>query len=100
MIRSRTMAASTPITIPAIAPALRPLLDVVEAPAAPAAAVAEAEGVWKGTVVVAEPVDVTVVAALLVGLKGAVFVAAAVVPKSKVVLLSAPLPLLAAHWPA
>lgn len=57
-------AARTPMTIPAIAPGLRPLFVVVEdMPAALLAPVAEAEaeGVIKGTVVVAEPVDVTVV---------------------------------------
>ena len=70
----------TPITMPAIAPGVRPLLLVVEAmPTVPAPADAVAEADWKGTVVVAEPVEVTVVAALLVGRKGAVLVAAAVV---------------------
>lgn len=63
------------MTIPAIAPPLRPLLAVVEVmPAALFAPEAEAEGVWNGTVVVAEPVDVTVVAALLVGRMNAVAV--------------------------
>lgn len=60
------------MTMPAMAPPDRPLLLLVGViPAAPAEAEA-ALGVWKGTVVVAEPVDVTVVAALLVGRRGAV----------------------------
>ena len=67
------------MTIPAMAPALRPLLAV--APVVPAALLAleaDADAVWKGTVVVNEPVDVTVVATLVVGRMGAVLVAAAV----------------------
>ena len=73
--RRRMMPAITPITIPAIAPPLRPLLLVVEVmPAALPAPDAEAVGAWKGTVVVAEPVEVTVVAALLVGRINAVAV--------------------------
>ena len=63
--------------MPAMAPPLRPLFVVVVViPAALLAPVAEAEaeGVWKGTVVVTEPVDVTVVAALLVGRMNAVAV--------------------------
>lgn len=91
----------TPITIPAIAPPLSPLLDVVETPAALPAPEADADGVMNGTVVVAEPVDVTVVAALLVGRMNAVAVddVAVVVMEAKYELLSPP-PLLAAHWPA
>ena len=59
--------ARTPMTIPAMAPPLRPLLAVVEAvPAALLALVADADAVMKGTVVVIEPVDVTVVATLVV----------------------------------
>ena len=93
------MPAITPITMPAIAPGLRPLLLVVEAVAAPAEA--DAEGVWKGTVVVADPVEVTVVATLLVGRRGAVFVAVAVVICPRyALLLSPPCLLLATHWPA
>ena len=90
------------MTIPAMAPAERPLLDVVAV--MPGSEDAEAEappgvGVWKGTVVVADPVDVTVVAALLVALTGAL--AAAVVVDSNVrALLLAPTLLLAAHCPA
>ena len=63
------------MTIPAIAPPLRPLL-LIEGAAAAAVAVEAADvGVWKGTVVVAEPVVVIVVATLLVGRMNAVFVA-------------------------
>lgn len=90
------------MTIPAMAPGLRPLLDVVEViPAAALAFEADADGVMKGTVVVAEPVDVTVVSALLVGRMNAVAVdvEASVVMEAKYELLS-PAPLLAAHWPA
>ncbi len=68
------------MTIPAIAPALRPLLAVVEVmPAALLALEAEADAVMKGTVVVIEPVDVTVVATLVVGRMKLVAVAVAVV---------------------
>ena len=70
------MAARTPMTIPAIAPPLRPLLLTDGAAAAAVAAADPADvGVWKGTVVVAEPVVVIVVATLLVGRMNAVFVA-------------------------
>lgn len=63
------------MTIPAIAPGLRPLFVVVEVmPAALVAPVPEAEGVMKATVVVADPVDVTVIWALLVGRMNAVAV--------------------------
>ena len=63
------------MTIPAIAPPLRPLL-LIEGAAAAAVPVEAADvGVWKGTVVVAEPVVVIVVATLLVGRMNAVFVA-------------------------
>ena len=65
------------MTIPAMAPPLRPLLAVVEAVLL--ALVADADAVMKGTVVVIEPVDVTVVATLVVGRMKAVLVAAAVV---------------------
>ena len=68
MIRSNRMPRSTPMTIPAICPPLRPLLDVVDA--APAVDVPEdavGTAVWKGTVVVAEPVDVIVSVVPLVG---------------------------------
>ena len=55
-------------------------MAVVEAvPAALLALVADADAVMKGTVVVIEPVDVTVVATLVVGRMKAVLVAAAVV---------------------
>ena len=67
------MASRTPMTIPAIAPPLRPLLLTDGAAAALVAAAFV--GVWKGTVVVADPVDVTVVATLLVGRINAVLVA-------------------------
>ena len=67
------------MTIPAMAPALRPLLAVAAVvPAALLALEVDADAVWKGTVVVNEPVDVTVVATLVVGRMGAVLVAAAV----------------------
>lgn len=90
------------MTIPAIAPPLRPLLAVVEVmPAALLAPVPVGEAVadMKGTVVVIEPVDVVVVMTLLVGrIKAvAVFVGATTLNKE---LLPAPLPSLAAHWPA
>lgn len=72
------------MTIPAMAPALRPLLAVVEAiPAALPVLEAEADAVMKGTVVVIEPVDVTVVATLVVGRMKAVLVAVAVVDKTE-----------------
>ncbi len=61
------------MTIPAIAPPLRPLL-LTDGAAAAAVAAADV-GVWKGTVVVADPVVVIVVATLLVGRMNAVFVA-------------------------
>lgn len=68
------------MTIPAMAPALRPLLAVVGVmPAALLALEAEADAVMNGTVVVMEPVDVTVVATLVVGRIKAVLVAAAAV---------------------
>ena len=52
------------MTIPAIAPPLRPLLVTVT----PAAALPSVPiGVWKGIVVVAVPVEVTVTTVLLVG---------------------------------
>ena len=57
------MPAMTPMTMPAMAPPLRPLLDVE---AIPAVALVEV-GVLKGTVVVGEPVEVTVWTVLLVG---------------------------------
>lgn len=57
MRRRRMMPAMTPMTIPAIAPPLRPLF-VVEA-ATPAVELVEV-GVLKGTVVVGEPVEVIV----------------------------------------
>ena len=67
------------MTIPAMAPPLKPLLEVVEVmPAALLALEAEADAVMKGTVVVMEPVVVTVVATLVVGRIKAVLVAAAV----------------------
>lgn len=67
------------MTIPAMAPPLRPLLAVVAVmPAALLALEAEADAVMKGTVVVMDPVDVTVVATLVVGRMKAVLVAAAV----------------------
>lgn len=59
--KRRSSPARTPMTIPAIAPGLRPLFVVEVIPAALVAPVPEAEGVMKATVVVAEPVDVTVV---------------------------------------
>lgn len=79
------------MTIPAIAPPLRPLLLVVDMPAA---AVVAAAPVWKGTVVVAEPVDVTVVIALLVGRTAGVLLGATVAAPN-MELLEPPLPLLA-----
>ena len=63
------------MTIPAIAPPLRPLLLIEGAAAAEVAVEAADVGVWKGTVVVADPVVVIVVATLLVGRMNAVFVA-------------------------
>lgn len=87
------MPAMTPITIPAIAPPLNPLLEDVTAAALPAPE-AVAEGVMKGTVVVAEPVVVTVVAALLVGRMKAVAVEGATGASNE---LLPPWPLLAAH---
>ena len=64
------------MTIPAIAPPLSPLLLTEGAAAVPVDAADDAEvGVWKGTVVVADPVVVIVVATLLVGRMNAVFVA-------------------------
>ena len=67
------------MTIPAMAPPLKPLLEVAAAmPAALLALEAEADAVMKGTVVVMEPVVVTVVATLVVGRIKAVLVAAAV----------------------
>ena len=65
------------MTIPAMAPALRPLL-AVEAAAALPTLEADADAVMNGTVVVMEPVEVTVVATLVVGRMKAVLVAAAV----------------------
>ena len=56
------------MTMPAMAPPLRPLLAVVAVmPAALLALELAADAVMKGTVVVIEPVDVTVVATLVVG---------------------------------
>ena len=67
------------MTIPAMAPPLKPLLEVAAVmPAALLALEAEADAVMKGTVVVMEPVVVTVVATLVVGRMKAVLVAAAV----------------------
>ena len=67
------------MTIPAMAPPLKPLLEVAAVmPAALLALEAEADAVIKGTVVVMEPVVVTVVATLVVGRIKAVLVAAAV----------------------
>ena len=66
------------MTIPAMAPPLKPLLEVAAVmPAALLALEAEADAVMKGTVVVMEPVVVTVVATLVVGRMKAVLVAAA-----------------------
>jgi len=60
--KRRSSPARTPMTIPAMAPGLKPLFVVVEVmPAALLAPVPEAEGVMKATVVVAEPVVVTVI---------------------------------------
>ena len=93
------------MTIPAMAPALRPLLAVVAVvPAALLALEAGADAVMKGTVVVIEPVDVTVVATLVVGRMKAVLVAAAVAvvdtTEFRKELLRPLFTLLAAHWPA
>ena len=66
------IAAMTPMTIPAIAPPLRPLL--LEVAAIPAAAVGAADADSKGTVVVIEPVAVVVVVTELVGRMNAVAV--------------------------
>lgn len=87
------------MTIPAMAPPLSPLFVVVDTPAAPLAAAAMLvnDGVIKGTVVVAEPVEVTVVATLLVGLNGAALVVGVEGCSNRELLLSAALPLLAAH---
>ena len=55
------MARRVPITIPAIAPPLKPLLVVVDCmPAAVAPEVPVGDGVSNATVVVADPVEVTV----------------------------------------
>ena len=102
IMKRKNRPASTPITIPAIAPAERPLLLVVAV--IPGTEDAEAEappavGVTKGTVVVAEPVDVTVTAALLVGLTNALAVAVVVDSNVNALLLSLPALLLAAHCP-
>ena len=74
--RRKNIARSTPMTIPAIAPPLRPLL--LTAGAAAVLVAAAFVGVPKGTVVVSDPVVVTVVAALLVGRKYGVLVAVVV----------------------
>ena len=95
------MARMTPITMPAIAPPLRPLLDVVLVTPGSEVPLDEAvAGVMYGTVVVAEPVSVVVVTPLLVGLMAAVLDAAVVVITLNKELLLSPLPLLAPHWPA
>lgn len=96
------MAAITPMTIPAIAPPLRPLLVVVDVIPAALAAVDAAVADMKPTVVVIDPVDVVVVMTLLVGrMKAvAVFVDVVDVTTLKRELLLSPLPTLAPHWPA
>lgn len=107
MMKRKNKPASTPMTIPAMAPAERPLLLVVAVIAGsedPEAEAPPAVGVTKGTVVVAEPVDVTVTAALLVGLTNALAVtveaiAVEVASNVNALLLSSPLLLLAAHCP-
>lgn len=101
-MKRKNKPASTPMTIPAIAPAERPLLVVVAVipgSADPDAEAPPAVGVTNGTVVVAEPVDVTVTAALLVGRTNALAVAVAVFSNVKTLLLSLPALLLAAHCP-
>lgn len=58
------------MTMPAICPPLRPLLDVVDcAPAALPPEEAVGDGVPYGTVVVTEPVEVTVAVEAVVGRK-------------------------------
>lgn len=96
------MARMTPITIPAIAPPLRPLLVVVDVMPTALPAVDAAVAETKGTVVVIEPVDVVVVMTLLVGRMKAVAVFVVVVGATTLSreLLLSPLPLLAPHWPA
>ena len=65
----------TPMTMPAIAPPLRPLLaTVVDTPAMAAVLAAVLTGVSNGTVVVAEPTEVTVTIVALVGRMNAVTV--------------------------
>ena len=87
--------------MPAIAPALSPLLDEDTAASAPPAVAVAGAGVENGTVVVADPVEVTVVAALLVGRSGGATVAAGVnISPRTDELLASPSPLLAPHWPA
>ena len=64
--KSRKMAARTPMTIPAIAPPESPLfcaVAVTPVTAEPSVPM----GVWKGTVVVAVPVNMTVAVVALVG---------------------------------
>lgn len=58
------------MTIPAICPPLRPLLDVVDCmPAALPPEEVVGDGVPNGTVVVADPVEVTVAVVAVVGRK-------------------------------
>lgn len=76
--KRKNMARRVPITIPAIAPPLKPLLVVVDCmPAAVAPEVPVGDGVSNATVVVADPVEVTVWVVALVGRMNAVPVAVA-----------------------
>ena len=104
MIKRKNKPASTPMTMPAIAPAERPLLETALTPgrAVPEAEAPPAEGVMKGTVAVADPVEVTVVAALTVGRRGSEAGGVGVGAETWMLLLtcSSKLLLEAAHWPA
>ena len=95
---SSAMPSSTPMTMPAIAPPDRPLfvLTVMPVTALPS----EATGVWKGTVVVAVPVEVMVRMVLLVGRTKPVAEAEEGVT-GMIPGVPAPgvVPPMAAHWP-
>lgn len=73
----RIRPAMTPMTIPAMAPPLRPCLVVVTVPVRIAPPVPTA--VWYGTVVVIDPVEVTVMTVPLVPLTGTIAVCVFVV---------------------
>ena len=70
--RRRRRPASTPMTIPAIAPPLSPVL-LGEAETGERALPSVLTGVWNGSVVVAVPVDVTVTTVAVVGRMNAEF---------------------------